>query len=202
MKHSTSSSLVTRFSDYCLLKGVSTISSYATGRCLDSGLFGLYSRDYDRYCTLMEFYVISNYLLTNSHNKIVAFIDKFLSCEGYDFTLSEFLRSDIAYCNGISNKLHGLHRLYIINFLSLLPLLQTMRSYYKRPMHITSGYRNSKLNKLCGGRPHSRHLCFKAADFSLPSANSKGLNEVYLFAKSLPFRYVHNYGSYIHVDIE
>lgn len=47
--------------------------------------------------------------------------------------------------------------------------LQTFRSWYNRPMHITSGTRTAAFNRKVGGVSNSYHLIGLAADFRLPT---------------------------------
>ena len=48
-------------------------------------------------------------------------------------------------------------------------VLEPARRAWGRPLRITSGYRNTKLNKLVGGKSNSYHLCGRAADIHVDS---------------------------------
>lgn len=49
-------------------------------------------------------------------------------------------------------------------------LLQPLRYHLGSPVIITSGYRNTRVNKLVGGVPNSQHLTGCAADLKFKSA--------------------------------
>ncbi len=80
-----------------------------------------------------------------------------------NFSISELCKSDKAKQNGIKNT----PTISIVdNMLELIVYcLQPVRDYLKKPMIITSGYRNAQLNALVGGAKNSQHLEGKAADF-------------------------------------
>ena len=80
-----------------------------------------------------------------------------------NFSISELIKSDIAKSSGIDNTPSIKE---IDNLLNLIfYCLQPIRDKLKKPMIITSGYRNAKVNFLCGGAFNSQHLEGKAADF-------------------------------------
>ncbi len=54
------------------------------------------------------------------------------------------------------------------DFLKFVSALQDFRTWYNRPMNISSGYRTQQLNKECGGSINSSHLIGLAIDFYLP----------------------------------
>lgn len=80
-----------------------------------------------------------------------------------NFSISELIKSDKAKQKGIKNT----PTISIVdNMLELIVYcLQPVRDYLKKPMIITSGYRNAQLNTLVGGAKNSQHLEGKAADF-------------------------------------
>ena len=80
-----------------------------------------------------------------------------------NFTISELVKSDTAEKAGINNTpdINSLDNLLELIFYVLQPL----RDKLGKPMVITSGYRNSQVNKLVGGASNSGHLYGQAADF-------------------------------------
>jgi len=48
--------------------------------------------------------------------------------------------------------------------MALLPLLESIRAYYAKPITINSGYRTPTYNKSIGGATDSQHMKGKAAD--------------------------------------
>src|SRR4030066_336790 len=51
---------------------------------------------------------------------------------------------------------------------TLAPVMEDVRGILGKPIIITSGYRCSRLNKLVGGRPNSKHVDGLACDFICP----------------------------------
>lgn len=90
-----------------------------------------------------------------------------------NFTISELCESDKAKQHNIKN----IPTIPIVdNMLDLIVYcLQPVRDYIKKPMIITSGYRNPELNKLVGGKPNSQHLEGKAADFIVKDETVSGI---------------------------
>ena len=80
-----------------------------------------------------------------------------------NFTISELIRSDIAAKKNINNMpdIKSLDNLLNLIYFCLQPI----REYINEPIIITSGFRNSEVNKLVGGAKNSQHLTGQAADF-------------------------------------
>ena len=80
-----------------------------------------------------------------------------------NFSISELIHSDNAIKAGIDNTPTIKE---VDNLLNLIfYCLQPIRDKLKKPMIITSGYRNSKVNFLAGGAINSGHLKGTCADF-------------------------------------
>lgn len=82
-----------------------------------------------------------------------------------NFYISELLHSDTAIKYNINNMpdVNSLDcMLELIVF-----CLQPIRDKLKKPMNITSGYRNSQVNKLVGGASNSHHTTGRAVDFTV-----------------------------------
>ena len=80
-----------------------------------------------------------------------------------NFKISELIHSETSIKNNINNMpdINSLD-----NMLELICYcLQPLREKIKKPMIITSGYRNSEVNKLVGGVANSQHTKGQAVDF-------------------------------------
>lgn len=85
--------------------------------------------------------------------------------ESLNFKISELIQSDTAIKHSINNMpdINSLD-----NMLELIVYcLQPIRDKIKKPMIITSGYRNSQVNKLVGGVSNSQHANGQAVDFKI-----------------------------------
>lgn len=81
------------------------------------------------------------------------------------FSISELITSDTAARYNINNMpdIRALD-----NMLELIYyVLQPLREIIKKPMKITSGFRNSQVNRLVGGAKNSQHVTGQAADFTI-----------------------------------
>jgi hypothetical protein len=77
-------------------------------------------------------------------------------------------------------------------------ILDGIRSYYQRPIIITSWFRDPKTNKAVGGAPNSRHIVGDAVDFILPGVSTQ---EVYnMCNKSHVGGLAQSPGNFVHVD--
>lgn len=97
------------------------------------------------------------------------------------FTLNEFLRSEAADQEGIAEQ-YTPPELVIVNLKRLCekalePLRAKLNAHFKQPIaiHISSGYRCEKLNKLVGGVRDSQHLIGCAADIHVPGLTPQEL---------------------------
>jgi hypothetical protein len=79
-----------------------------------------------------------------------------------NFTLEEFLVSDVAQNRGIPNTPTKEHERNIREVLA--PVLQIIRTELGVPVIITSAYRNPEVNRIVGGVPNSDHARGLAAD--------------------------------------
>ena len=88
-----------------------------------------------------------------------------------NFSVSELIHSDNAIKAGLDN-MPAIKE--IDNLLNLIfYCLQPIRDKLKKPMIITSGYRNMKVNFLAGGKANSQHLKGQAADFTVQGMKVK-----------------------------
>ena len=78
------------------------------------------------------------------------------------FSIEELSRSDTAMRLGIKNVPNESER---ANLVALIDnVLDVAREYFKRPIRVTSGFRNSTLNARVGGETNSQHTQGRAAD--------------------------------------
>ena len=93
------------------------------------------------------------------------------------FTMSELLHSDIAEKYNIYNVPDKEH---LDNLLILIcECLEPIRLYINKPMIISSGYRNPRLNAhpLIGGATNSQHCTGQAVDFTIKGMTPKQIIE-------------------------
>ena len=82
-----------------------------------------------------------------------------------NFRLDEFTRSQTASRHGIDNtptKEAFLNLVFLCKH-----VLQPIRTYYGRPVSISSGYRCLEVNEIIGGSEKSQHMFGKAVDFEI-----------------------------------
>ena len=94
-----------------------------------------------------------------------------------NFTMSELLHSDIAEKYNIYNVPDKEH---LDNLLILIiECLQPIRNYINKPMIISSGYRNPRLNShpLINGASNSQHTTGQAVDFTIKGITPKQIIE-------------------------
>jgi hypothetical protein len=82
-----------------------------------------------------------------------------------NLTLSEVVRSESAKRRGINNNPSAEH----LENLKLLAekVFQPIRDHFKRPIHISSGYRSKILNNAIGGSFNSQHSKGEAIDIDM-----------------------------------
>lgn len=82
---------------------------------------------------------------------------------GMFFTIGELCRSNVAALNGIKNEPNMYQK---VNMNKLIDnVLDPLRSAYKQPIHVSSGFRTKALNDILpGASKNSQHMEGKAAD--------------------------------------
>lgn len=100
------------------------------------------------------------------------------------FTLSELCASQTADRLGLDNTPSPE---IIANLTALCHGLEMIRALIGVPVHISSGYRSSQVNRAVRGQPGSQHCLGQAADITAPNyGDAKSLLKVIL-AHKLPF---------------
>ena len=115
-----------------------------------------------------------------------------------NFSIKELIHSDNAKNAGIDNTPTITE---IDNLLNLIfYCLQPIRDKLKKPMIITSGYRNTKVNFLAGGKMNSQHLTGCAADFHV---NGMTIQQVIDFIVKSGVEYdqlINEYNKWVHIS--
>jgi zinc D-Ala-D-Ala carboxypeptidase len=114
------------------------------------------------------------------------------------FTLDELLASDMALRHSINNVPADPH--ITGNLHVLASGLERVRAILARPMVITSGYRNERVNKLVGGSRNSAHLRGLAADFKVPGMSARDVCLIIQNHASIGFETLIMEGTWTHID--
>ncbi|WP_299230272.1 D-Ala-D-Ala carboxypeptidase family metallohydrolase [uncultured Bacteroides sp.] len=88
---------------------------------------------------------------------------------GMFFTIGELCRSDVALNKGIKNEPNLRQKMNMEKLID--NVLDPLRSAYRKPIYVNSGFRSLSLNKILGGAKNSQHMEGKAAD--IQSADKK-----------------------------
>ena len=114
------------------------------------------------------------------------------------FILDEFTLSQTAVRNGILNVPDE----FAINNIRHLcvHVLEPLRAKLNTEIHISSGYRSHRVNKLVNGAKESQHIYGMASDIS---AKGMSTEELYIFIKTsgLPFdQLIQEFDRWVHVS--
>lgn len=115
-----------------------------------------------------------------------------------NFKMSELIRSDTAVRHNINNMpdINSLDcMLDLIHY-----VLQPLREKLGKPVIITSGYRNSQVNKLVGGAANSQHTKGQAADIIVKGYTPAQLVD---FIKKSGIEYdqlLNEYNQWVHIS--
>lgn len=118
-----------------------------------------------------------------------------------NFTLDEFLRSDVAARMGRElvpplEVIANLERLAVV-------LLEPIRTAIGKPIQITSGWRPDWLNTLIGGSSTSEHCSGRAADFHSPGVPPIDISQaIAAMVGGLPFnQLIHEFDAWTHISV-
>lgn len=115
-----------------------------------------------------------------------------------NFSVSELIHSDNAIKAGIDNTPNIAQ---IDNLLNLIfYCLQPIRDKLKKPMIITSGFRNPKVNFLAGGKANSQHLEGKAADFIVKGMTPNQIIEFIIKSGVEYDQLINEYNKWVHIS--
>ncbi len=115
-----------------------------------------------------------------------------------NFKISELVYSDTAIKHNINNMpdINSLDNMLNLIFYVLQPL----RDKIKKPIIITSGFRNVEVNKLVNGAKNSQHTKGQAVDFIIKGMT---VTEIINFIKSSGVEYdqlIDEYNQWVHIS--
>lgn len=115
-----------------------------------------------------------------------------------NFTIKELVHSDNAIKAGIDNtpNIEQIDNLLNLIFYCLQPL----RDKLKKPMIITSGFRNPKVNFLAGGKANSEHLEGKAADFIVKGMTPNQIIDLIVKSGIEYNQLINEYNKWVHIS--
>ena len=117
-----------------------------------------------------------------------------------NFKISELIYSDLAIQNNINNipDINSLDNMLELIFYCLQPI----RELIKKPMLITSGFRNFQVNKLAKGKINSQHLKGQAVDFIIKGMKPKKIIDMIL-KSNIPFdQLINEYDAWVHISFD
>ena len=115
-----------------------------------------------------------------------------------NFKISELIYSQKAIEKNINNMpdINSLDNMLNLIFYCLQPI----RNYLKKPMIITSGFRNDKVNKLVGGKENSQHKTGCAVDFQI---KGMAISQIIEAIKKSGVEYdqlINEYNKWVHIS--
>lgn len=115
-----------------------------------------------------------------------------------NFKMSELIYSEKAIENNINNMpdINSLD-----NMLNLIYYcLQPVRDLIKKPMNITSGFRNPLVNRLVNGEENSQHKMGQAADFIVKGMTPAQIVDVIRKSNIDYDQLINEYDSWVHIS--
>lgn len=122
---------------------------------------------------------------------------------GQFFTIGELCRSNVAASKGLKNEPNTAVKLNLTKLID--NVLDPLRTAYRKPIYVNSGYRCEELNLLVGGADDSDHLYGMAADIRAQDVRDNRILFDYI-KNNLEFRQLiwekgnDEYPSWIHVS--
>lgn len=116
-----------------------------------------------------------------------------------NFTISELCVSNKARelkINNIPTDIQTMDNLFYL----ITECLQPLRDKLKKPIIITSGYRNAQINKLVGGGANSQHQTGQAADIHVNGMRPEVLIG-FIVNSNIPYdQLINEYDSWVHIS--
>ena len=115
-----------------------------------------------------------------------------------NFKMSELIHSDKAAENNINNMpdINSLDNMLELIF----NCLQPVRNLIKKPMNITSGFRNPIVNRLVGGKENSQHKTGQAADFTILGMTPAQIIEIIRKSNIEYDQLINEHDSWVHIS--
>ena len=115
-----------------------------------------------------------------------------------NFLLSELIYSETAIKYNINNMpdINALDSMIEL----IVYCLQPIRESIARPMIVTSGYRNSQINKLVGGTSNSQHIKGQAVDFIVNGMTPKQIIDVIKNSGIEYDQLINEYNKWVHIS--
>lgn len=115
-----------------------------------------------------------------------------------NFSITELVNSETAIKRNINNMpdIRSLECLLDLIFYCLQPL----RDYIKKPIIITSGYRNKEVNRLVGGVQDSQHTKGQAADFIIKGLTVQQIIELVKKSGVEYDQLINEYNKWVHIS--
>ena len=115
-----------------------------------------------------------------------------------NFKISELIYSEKAIENNINNMpdINSLDNMLDLIF----HCLQPVRELIKKPMVITSGFRNPIVNRLVGGKENSQHKTGQAADFTILGMTPAQIIEIIRKSNIEYDQLINEHDSWVHIS--
>lgn len=114
------------------------------------------------------------------------------------FTLEEMVFSQTAVRKGIDNTPDAV---VIRNLTNLCEyILEPIRKGLARPIHISSGYRSTELNKAIKGAKTSQHIEGRAADISVKGMTTQELYDWIKYSGIIFDQLIQEFDSWVHIS--
>lgn len=115
-----------------------------------------------------------------------------------NFKMSELIYSEKAIENNINNMpdINSMDNMLDLIFHCLQPI----RNLIKKPMIITSGFRNPIVNRLVNGKENSQHKTGQAADFIIKGMTPAQIVDVIRKSNIDYDQLINEYDSWVHIS--
>lgn len=115
-----------------------------------------------------------------------------------NFSLDEFTTSQTAARHGIDNTPS---ETALKNLYRTAQLMEQVRAIWGKPIRISSGFRNEKVNAIIGGSERSQHVLGCAADFTVAGLSIDD-TIAGIVANDLPYdQLIHEFNAWVHISV-